>query len=160
MAENLCECGSGVDYLHCCGPYHQNTQSPATCEALLRSRYCAYVREYNDYINRTWHPSTRPQDAISHNPELRWMGLEILSQQGGGGLDAKGEIEFIAKYTISGRPEELHERSQFVREAGQWLYLDGEGLAPRTVVSDEKIGRNDPCPCGSGKKYKKCCGAS
>ncbi len=28
----------------------------------------------------------------------------------------------------------------------------------KTVVKGEKIGRNDPCPCGSGKKYKKCCG--
>ena len=160
MAENLCKCGSGIDYQHCCEPYHQENATVQTAEALLRSRYCAYVREYNDYINNTWHASTRPKDAICHNPALRWTGLEILSQQGGGESDSQGEIEFIARYTISDRPEELHERSHFVREAGQWFYLDGKGLPPRTVISGDKIGRNDPCPCGSAKKYKKCCGAN
>ena len=38
-------------------------------------------------------------------------------------------------------------------------YNRGEGSAPQTMRSEKKVGRNDPCPCGSGKKYKKCCGA-
>jgi hypothetical protein len=39
---------------------------------------------------------------------------------------------------------------------------DGEQAAPvKTIVREEpKVGRNDPCPCGSGKKYKKCHGAN
>ncbi len=160
MAATLCECGSGRDYLECCGQYHQKLAMVTTAEALLRSRYCAYVREYNEYLNETWHPSTRPGDAISHNPTLKWRGLEVLEINGGGEQDASGEIEFVARYTINGRPEQLHERSRFVREAGQWFYVDGDDLPPLIEVTNEKIGRNDPCPCGSGKKYKKCCGSN
>ncbi len=160
MVENQCECGSGQDYMGCCGQYHQDMASPLTTEALLRSRYCAYVREYNQYLNSTWHSSTRPSDAIQHNPQLTWRGLEVLTIDGGSEQDAKGNIEFIAHYTIAGRPEELHERSHFVREAGRWFYVDGDDLVPTHVTASGKIGRNDPCPCGSEKKYKKCCGVN
>jgi len=160
MAENQCECGSGHDYLDCCGQYHQGIALPMTAEALLRSRYSAYVREYDQYLSKTWHASTRPKDSINHNPQLIWRGLEVVNIEGGGERDAKGEIEFVARYTISGHPEELHERSRFVREAGEWLYVEGDDLAPLNALGDEKIGRNEPCPCGSGKKYKKCCGAN
>ncbi len=47
------------------------------------------------------------------------------------------------------------------REAAQLRFSGGEVAAkPKTVVRGQKVGRNDPCPCGSGKKYKKCHGAS
>ncbi len=160
MVENRCECGSGNDYLGCCGQYHQKMAVASTVEALMRARYCAYVREYNEYLNNTWHVSTRPKDSINHNPELVWRGLEIIEVAGGGECDSQGEVEFVARYTVSGRPEALHERSRFVREAGQWFYVDGEDLPPLAAVSDGKIARNGPCPCGSGKKYKKCCGSN
>ena len=158
MIENRCECGSGNDYLSCCGQYHQEMAVASTIEVLMRSRYCAYVREYNEYLNNTWHVSTRPKDSISHNPELVLRGLEIIEVAGGGERDSRGEVEFVARYTVSGRPEALHERSRFVREAGQWFYVDGEDLPPPAVATGGKIARNGPCPCGSGKKYKKCCG--
>lgn len=160
MVENQCECGSGQGYMSCCGQYHQGIMSPPTAEVLLRSRYSAYVREYDQYLSKTWHTSTRPKDSIKHNPELIWRGLEVMNVDGGGERDAKGEIEFVARYTISGCPEQLHERSRFVREAGEWFYLEGDDLAPLGNQNGDKIGRNDACPCGSGKKYKKCCGAN
>lgn len=160
MIENQCECGSGNEYMLCCGQYHQGIAIALTVEALMRSRYCAYVREYNEYLNNTWHISTRPKDAIQHNPELVWRGLEIIKVSDGGEQDNHGDVEFIAHYTIAGHPEELHERSHFTRELGQWFYMDGDDLPPHVAIPQGKIARNEPCPCGSGKKYKKCCGSN
>jgi len=153
----LCPCGSGKVYMQCCGGYHQEQQLPPSAEALLRSRYCAYVRDDQGYIQRTWHSSTRPSQQAADGGATRWRGLEILNQQGGAEGDSRGEIEFVVRYAQQGVVRQLHERSRFVREAGQWFYLDGDDLPPVNEIP-QQVGRNDPCPCGSGKKYKKCCG--
>ena len=117
----------------------------------MRSRYSAYVLKLNDYLRDTWHPSTRPQELDVSADDTPWQRLQIISCEKGGEVDSEGKVEFAAFY----QGGQLHERSRFVREGGRWFYLDGEILAP---LQEEKPGRNAPCPCGSGKKYKRCCG--
>jgi SEC-C motif-containing protein len=109
----------------------------------MRSRYSAYVLKNSDYLRATWHPSTRPAGLDISDDETPWQRLLIVST---------GEefVEFAAFY----QGGQLHERSRFAREGGRWFYLDGELLPPL----EDKVGRNAPCPCGSGKKYKRCCG--
>jgi SEC-C motif-containing protein len=151
-----CPCGSGRPFTACCGPYLAGADNPPTAEALMRARYSAHVEGDDGYLARSWHARTRPED-VSAEEDLRWLGLQILQTQGGGSNDTKGTVEFIARFEVRGKPAQLHEVSRFVREDGRWLYLDGEsgrGRPARTA----KIGRNAPCPCGSGRKYKQCCG--
>ena len=163
-----CPCESGALFEACCGPLLSGTAMAATAEALMRSRYTAYVRAAIPYLLETWHPSTRPQeidvDAMPH-----WCGLEILACDQGGEGDTQGWVEFRATALAEGRLLVLRERSRFVRDEGAWRYVDGEFIeeekpvaAPPSPAPDKaqsgKVGRNDPCPCGSGKKFKKCCG--
>jgi len=116
----------------------------------MRSRYVAYVLGRHDYLLATWHPSTRPDEGSLGGTSLRWIGLGILRTVSGRAQDEAGEVEFLASYIDRGKARRLHERSRFVREDGHWLYVDGD-----CEVDD--IGRNDACPCGSGKKFKHCC---
>ena len=85
------------------------------------------------------------------------MGLEIVDIQAGGSDDAEGDVEFIARYREKQTRREHHERGHFKREQGRWYFTDGSIVKPKPVISS-KVGRNSPCPCGSGLKYKKCCG--
>lgn len=146
--QHACPCGSGKPYGECCAPLHRGERSAATAEALMRSRYSAYVLKDGDYLRATWHPSTRPALLELEGDTTRWLGLRILATAQGGEGDESGSVEFAADYAGG----QLHERSRFVRERGQWRYLDGELLPP------VKVGRNEPCPCGSGRKFKRCCG--
>lgn len=119
----------------------------------MRSRYSAYVRSDLDYLKASWHTSSCPPDLSLDNQPV-WERLEIVRCEAGGVDDTEGKVEFIAHFrdkTGAGRVPEL---SRFVREQGRWLYLDG--VQPPTLVN--KVGRNEPCPCGSGRKYKQCCG--
>ncbi len=118
----------------------------------MRSRYSAYVRADAGYLLATWHSSTCPEN-IDFSQPVKWLGLEIVGHVDGGAQDERGEVEFKARFFQEGVMSCLHERSRFVREQGQWRYLDG-----RVVRHNEKIGRNQACPCGSGKKHKQCCG--
>ena len=89
-----------------------------------------------------------------------WLGLEIVSKEGGGEGDDAGRVQFTAKYSIDGNRIEHREIASFARHDGRWMYVDGATPKQQTVVNDgPRIGRNDPCPCGSGKKAKKCCAA-
>lgn len=123
----------------------------------MRSRYVAYTLKNSEYLLSTWHTSTRP----SENPvdeSLQWRGLEILSTSQGGEGDERGIVEFRAKCRVKDESAGLDESSEFVKEDGKWYYLDGSGIKPIRSRQD-RVGRNEPCPCGSGKKYKKCCGS-
>jgi SEC-C motif domain protein len=93
-------------------------------EALMRSRYSAFVRDLTDYLLTTWHASTRPS-ALQPNPEgLRWLGLEVREHRV---QDADhATVEFVARSKLGGRAQRLHETSRFVREGGRWFYVDGE----------------------------------
>ncbi len=116
----------------------------------MRSRYSAYVLRNEDYLLRSWHASTRPKQLNIANSKIEWQGLTVLQSKQG---EHKATVEFIACYQQQGVPGEVHENSRFVMEQGRWLYVDGD-----LKNTSSKVGRNDPCPCGSGKKYKKCCG--
>jgi SEC-C motif domain protein len=121
-----CDCGLPHPYLGCCGRYHGgplHLQAP-DAEALMRSRYSAFVHDLADYLLATWHPSTRPA-ALAPNPEsLRWLGLEVKRHSV---QDAEHEtVEFVARSKLGGRAQRLHETSRFVREGGRWFYVDGD----------------------------------
>jgi len=141
-----CPCGSGRFLADCCAPYLEGLPAP-DAESLMRSRYSAYVLNCHDYLLATWHASTRPDKAALGGTSLHWIGLEIIHSAS---QDESGEVEFDASYVDRGKGRRLHEASRFLREGGQWLYVDGDCRV-------EEIGRNDVCPCGSGKKFKRCC---
>lgn len=152
-----CPCNPEKELDQCCGPYLNGTRKAPTAEALMRSRYSAYVVEDYDYVIRTCHASTRPtKKDFEDNIKITWTGLDIVDTEEGRENDENGIVEFIANYEVSGRQMKQHERSSFVKEEGEWFYLDGDFVKPPQATS-RKIARNQPCPCGSGKKYKKCC---
>ncbi len=92
----------------------------------MRSRYSAYVLVREDYLLRTWHESTRPQSLDFDNAEaITWLGLKIVHAEAGGTNDQQGMVEFVARYKIGGRAHRMTETSRFIRENGQWFYLDG-----------------------------------
>ena len=119
-----CPCGSGSPYGGCCGPLHDGGAAP-TAEALMRSRYAAYALGRSDYVFRTWHPRTRPED-VSPAADVTWEGLEVVRTVDGGPDDATGIVEFRARYRTGGREHALHETSLFERRAGRWVYVDGD----------------------------------
>jgi len=128
----------------------------------MRSRYTAYVRGEIDYLIATHDASTRAtvdaKAAAAWSRETEWKGLEIVATEAGGTEDEQGIVEFIARGVTRGKSFAQRERSRFRKVDGAWFYLDGE--APNEPVRVEaKPGRNDPCPCGSGMKYKRCHGA-
>ena len=163
-----CPCGSGTAASECCARYFAGggeAPAPATAEALMRSRYSAYALGAIDHIMATHHPDAAGdadrKSTEKWSREATWLGLEIVSSVGGGEGDQSGEVEFIARYELAGAPLSHHERAQFRRHQGRWYYWDGAMVRPRPVVREQpKVGRNDPCPCGSGAKYKKCHGAN
>jgi|TARA_B100000965_G_C19565376_1_gene746610 SEC-C motif domain protein len=118
-------------------------------EALMRSRYSAFVRDNADYMRASWHPDTRPAELTLEGGD-QWLGLEIVDAKQEG--DA-GQVHFRATHRDGDGFAVLEEHSRFVRENDHWFYLDGEH-----TVTPLKPGRNNPCPCGSGRKFKKCCG--
>jgi len=163
-----CHCGSGRQYSECCEPYITGQAKAPTAEALMRSRYSAYVEHAIDYIINTCvvkgdkdnadYKSTRDWSEKS-----KWLGLKITSVEKGGIEDNEGTVEFEASYERDGLKDVHQEKAKFKRETdadgtfGEWLYDEGQ-IVPRTVVrSAPKVGRNEPCTCGSGRKYKHCC---
>jgi SEC-C motif-containing protein len=157
-----CPCGSGRPYTQCCEPYITGAAQPATAEALMRSRYTAYVEHAVDYIIATCIQKDDTgidiQQTRNWSEKSRWLGLTIIAAEKGGPADTEGTVEFEASYERDGLRDIHHERARFKKQDGRWLYDEGD-VQPKTVVrSGPKVGRNEPCPCGSGKKYKHCHG--
>lgn len=157
-----CLCGSGNSLDACCGPLIAGAPAP-TAEALMRSRYTAYATGNIAYVAATHAPEAAADFDEAGSQEMsrkvKWKGLTIEATEAGGPDDDTGTVTFAARFSMQGQESVHREISTFRKVDGRWLYVDGEvnpAVAPRRV---EKIGRNDPCPCGSGKKYKKCCGA-
>lgn len=124
---DACPCGSGKPYAVCCGPLHAGEKPAPTAEALMRSRYAAYVLKLEDYLLATWHASTRPSELDLTADDSKWLGLEVrahLTQD-----ETHATVDFVARYRIAGRGHRLHELSRFVREDGRWYYVDGKFLA-------------------------------
>ena len=144
----------------------------------MRSRYSAYVEHAIDYIVETCSPDEKNKIDIRQtknwSEKSKWLGLEILSVEKGRPEDSEGSVEFKALYEMDGLRDTHHEIAKFKKYGGteksgtpaesvafgesRWLYEEGK-VIPKTVIrTGPKVGRNDPCPCGSGKKYKHCCG--
>ena len=123
MTTRSCPCGLPEAYENCCGRFHAGTAAAPTAEALMRSRYSAFVRRDAGYLLRTWHPRTRPA-RLDLDPRMRWTGLEILGTTEGSAFHSTGTVTFRASY----RGGSLHERSRFERVDGAWVYVDGEFL--------------------------------
>lgn len=156
-----CPCCSGVKFEECCGPILK-TESATTALDLMRSRYSAYFFGDAEYLYNTNHPNTRETSALEEikqwSAENNWTKLEIINVENGGKKEEKGFVEFKAYFTDKNRRDQVHyEKSTFLKENGKWFYLDGIAN-PRKPIFNKRISRNDPCSCGSGKKYKKCCG--
>lgn len=119
-----CPCGSGKPYAACCGPLHAGDKPAPSAEALMRSRYAAYVLKLEDYLLATWHASTRPSELDLSADDSKWLGLEVrahIVQD-----ETHATVDFVARYRIAGRGHRLRELSRFVREDGRWYYIDGD----------------------------------
>ncbi|WP_329125672.1 YchJ family protein [Streptomyces sp. NBC_01465] len=123
-ATSPCPCGLPAPYASCCGRYHSGAAAAPTAEALMRSRYSAFVVQDAAYLLRTWHPTTRPP-GIEFDAGQRWQGLEILEATEGTAFHTKGTVTFRARWTYQGEADSLYERSRFERVDGAWVYVDG-----------------------------------
>lgn len=163
-----CPCGSGRSLTDCCKPVIAGERSPQTAEELMRSRYTAFTTGDVDWIMTSHHPDTVEEvdrdEVAQWSGSSEWLGLKIRSTEAGGPDDDEGIVQFRARYRVQGRQIDHNERAHFERDGGEWRFhsvLDDEAgpelvpVGPRATV-----GRNDPCTCGSGKKFKKCCGAA
>ena len=156
-----CPCGSGLAYSECCEPYISGSKNAPTAEALMRSRYSAYVEHAIDYIVKTCADDEKDRIDVNQtknwSERSKWLGLKVLATEKGGAADTEGTVEFEALYEIDGLSEVHHEKAKFKKQNGRWIYTEGD-VKPKTVIrTTPKVGRNEPCPCGSGKKYKLCC---
>ncbi|NUO76331.1 MAG: hypothetical protein HOQ32_09985 [Lysobacter sp.] len=121
---SACPCDPSRPYAACCGPLHAGAPA-ADAQALMRSRYSAYVLGLREYVLATWHPSTRPTELELDPAATRWLGLDVKRHRADG-ADA-ATVEFVARYRVGGGSAvRLHEVSRFLREDGRWYYLDGE----------------------------------
>jgi SEC-C motif domain protein len=157
-----CPCGSGKELDSCCKPYISGSEKAPTAEALMRARYTAYTMAEVDFILKSHDSSTRDQvskeDTKKWAEEATWEGLEVIKTVSGDQDAKEGMVEFKAFYKQKGVKFTHHEEAQFVKKRGSWYFLDCKIVNKPVVRDGEKVGRNDSCPCGSGKKYKKCCG--
>ena len=160
--ENLCPCGSGTELTSCCLPFIQGKKKAVAAEDLLRSRYTAFTRGDIDFILSTHHTRTRSEvkreEIEDWSKSSKWIGLKIVQKEAGQSSDNQGTIVFCAQYAADGKTHDHWEQSFFEKEDGEWRFLDAKGIQVGPYRRAEpKTGRNDPCPCGSGKKFKKCC---
>lgn len=178
-----CPCGSPRAYDDCCGRYISGAELPPTAEALMRSRFSAFTRGEYAYIGSTFAPQSEAAAHAKGAEDWAKTGtfrkLKIVGKEKGGPADTSGVVEFVATYTQDGVGWDHHEVSHFEKDDdGRWYYVGGNGHRHPEGESHHhhhhhhdhggqtlrregpKIGRNDPCPCGSGKKFKKCHGSA
>lgn len=167
---STCPCRAREDekpgFAECCGPYLAREAKAPTAEALMRSRYSAYVKGDIDYLHDTLAPDQRKDFSAESSEDWakksEWLGLDIVETEEGGENDATGTVQFVAHFKRDGKILTHKEKSLFTHDAkdGVWYYAAQLVLKSTPLVLGKQTGRNDPCPCGSGKKYKKCCGAA
>ncbi len=160
---DLCPCGSNLSYAKCCLPLIKGERPASTAEQLMRSRYSAYVKKEIGYILTSLHPDYRSDYDEKSTREwaesAEWQDFKILDTKKGGAEDQEGQVEFVATFSERGMKREHHELSSFKKQDGTWYFTEGKTRQQKPVVrANPKIGRNDLCECGSGKKFKKCCG--
>lgn len=156
MSDISCPCNSGQQFNQCCAPYLQGQSCPETAESLMRSRYTAYVQHNAQYLIDTWHLTAAMDHALLLDSlentfnSTQWLGLKIIKSENDPKSSNQAFVEFMAYFSEGDHQQQtLYERSRFQKFEQHWRYVDG--VHP-------KVERNTTCPCGSGKKYKKCCG--
>ena len=157
-----CPCGLAKDFEECCEPFIAGAKECETAEELLRSRYSAYSQRIINYIMKTTHPKLKEEQnekmVRDWANSCEWKELEIVNIDNGGKDDEQGTIEFRAEYRENGIKKLHHEVALFTKVDSKWYFEDGQMPKQKQVInSGPKVKRNDPCPCGSGVKYKKCC---
>jgi SEC-C motif-containing protein len=154
-----CPCGSGRLFEQCCEPIHLGRQQPATAEQLMRARFTAHVAHNFKFLHDTYRATAgKPYVAEEGEPAVVWTRLEVHSHEVVADHPDKAFVDFSAYGTEEGVEKVLQEKAEFHRVNGTWLYTREARLGPAPFKSTApKVGRNDPCPCGSGKKYKHCC---
>jgi SEC-C motif domain protein len=156
-----CSCGNEKSYEECCSKFISGKAIPQTAVEMMKSRYTAYTVHDIEYIMNTHEParlSEISRDVLSNwATTSKWISLEILKTEKGEKTDSEGIVEFIANYELHGAMHSHHEKSLFKKIDGKWFYSESMPL-DATRKNENKVGRNDPCVCGSGKKSKKCCG--
>lgn len=162
VQSDLCPCCSGATLSACCLPMIQGKKKATTAEDLLRSRYTAFARGDVDYILETHHSRTRQdvkrEEIEDWSKNSKWLGLKVVQKEAGLASDTQGTLVFCAQYFAENKKHDHWEQSFFEKENGEWRFLDAKGIQVGPYVRPEpKVGRNDACPCGSGKKFKKCC---
>ena len=164
MTTELCPCGSNLAYSECCEPIIRETKLASTPEALMRSRYTAFAKQEVAWLKDSLEPSQRNDfdepAVIEWSNKSEWLGLDIRRLEKGGPNDSVGFVEFVATFKQEGVQRDHHELGEFRKVDGRWYFYDGKSVKPAPFRNEKpQVGRNDPCPCGSGKKFKKCCGA-
>ena len=158
-----CPCQSGRKYSKCCQPLLNGKKQAETAEQLMRARYTAYSQIEMDFIEKTHDPKTNKDIDMQGSQEwaesTNWQGLEIVETKQGGVDDEVGTVEFKATFLTEEGSQIHHELSYFRKQDGVWYYSDSTNPNRTLVRESPKVGRNEPCSCGSKKKYKKCCGA-
>ncbi len=129
----------------------------------MRSRYTAYTLQAIDYLQATLEAGEAQRfdkaATAAWARDSAWKGLEVIEVVAGAPADREGSVEFVARFERHGGVHQHHEISRFRKIDGRWLYCGGKDVGPvQFQRAVPKTGRNDPCPCGSGHKYKKCCG--
>lgn len=162
--QSPCPCGSGLPLAICCGPYIEGLAAAATAEALMRSRYTAFATRRFSYLQQTVSLNLREQfdpEMLDHETQkTTWTNLDIQKVREGICTDTAGEVTYTATFMRGGKTGVIRERSVFAKHHGEWKYTGGTQLTDPGATRQQgpKPKRNAPCPCGSGKKYKKCCG--
>jgi len=159
----LCPCGSQKELEQCCLPIIKNRQEAPTAERLMRARYSAFALGEIDFIISSHHSETATGIDRGYiakwSKESEWNGLEIVKTENGLEADETGRVIFHAFYRRDRESISHSENAFFKKENNSWKFYDSEPLTNAPIVNkDPPIGRNDPCRCGSGKKFKKCCG--
>jgi SEC-C motif-containing protein len=153
-----CPCGSGKAFGECCDAILTGKRPAATAEQLMRARYTAHVVHDFEFLHRTFRETALlPYVEVPAPPATTWTRLVVHAHEPGRSPET-AYVDFSAYGTDQGAGQVLHEKAEFVRQDGAWIYTRAvrEGPAPFKATVP-KPGRNDPCPCGSGKKYKHCC---
>lgn len=157
-AHDPCACGSGTAFADCCGPLLDGAPAP-TAERLMRSRYTAHALKDYPYLHRTYLPtSTLPYTPGPTQVDgVTWTRLEIHQHEPGVRPNVS-HVDFSAYFTEAGQSGVMHEKSEFLFRDGTWIFARVLRQGPAPVRTAAKVGRNDPCACGSGRKFKQCCG--
>ena len=159
---NVCHCGSNKSFEDCCQPLLKEKKKAKTAEELMRARYSAFVEKEIDFIMNSVSPDQTDvmnREAVIKWAKTKWVKLEIINTEKGLEKDSSGTVEFKAYSMADTVTQVHHEKASFVKKKGKWFFEDGEPISQEQIKRESpKVGRNESCPCGSGKKFKKCCG--